>query len=265
MIRRLKAEWRTRRAVAEIEARDLSPRPHGLDVPLVVSLTSYPARFGTLARTLKGLTRQTVSADRTILWLAHGDAALLPAEVRALDVEVRETANLRSYTKIIPSLAAFPEAAIITVDDDVYYPADWLERLLAGDAPVRALRAHRVVLKDGVPAPYEEWERGLSRADRSPLIFPTGVLGVLYMPDVFHPDVLREDLFRQLAPSADDVWLYWMHRMAGQKAQKLEGKLRVLEWPGSQTISLRSANLVSGNDQAIAAMVARYGFPSSEE
>lgn len=264
LIRRLKAGWRTRRAIAEIEARNLVPRPHGLDVPLVVSLTSYPGRYGTLVRTLKGLTRQTVRPDRTILWLAHGDADSLPAEARDL-VEVRETRDIRSYKKIIPALAAFPEAAVVTADDDVYYPPDWLEHVLAGAAPVRALRAHRVVLHDGRPAPYEDWERNLRQPQRSGLVFPTGVLGVFYAPGVFHPDVLREDLFRDLAPAADDVWLYWMHRLAGQQAEKVAGTLRVLEWPTSQRVSLRAGNLSGGNDAAIAAMVARYGFPSSEE
>lgn len=263
LIRRLKAEWRTRKAVEEIEARDLSPRPHGLDVPLVVSLTSYPGRYATLEWTLKGLTRQTVRPDRTILWLAHGDAATLPSGVRDL-VEVRETDDIRSYKKIIPALAAFPEAAIVTADDDVYYPADWLERIVAGRAPVRALRAHRIVLQNGQPAPYEAWQRGVTGPEHSALVFPTGVLGVFYAPGVFHPDVIREDLFRALAPDADDVWLYWMHRMTGQRAEKLGGTLRVLEWPGSQRSSLRATNLQSGNDRAIAAMVARYGFPSSE-
>lgn len=263
LIRRLKAEWRTRRAVAEIESRALAPRAHGLDVPLVVSLTSYPGRYGTLERTLKGLTRQTVRPDHVILWLARGDGDSLPAGIRAL-AEVREVEDLRSYKKIVPALTAFPDAAIVTADDDVYYPADWLERLLAGQSTVRALRAHRVVLEGGVPAPYERWNRGLRGAERSGLVFPTGVLGVFYAPGVFHPDVTRANLFRDFAPDADDVWLYWMHRMTGQRAEKVGGHLRVLEWPGSQRQSLRAGNIHSGNDRAVAAMVARYGFPSSE-
>ena len=42
-------------------------RPHGLAAELVVSLTSYPPRFGTLAHTLKSLWRQNVKADRSSL------------------------------------------------------------------------------------------------------------------------------------------------------------------------------------------------------
>ncbi|MCJ8140594.1 glycosyltransferase family 2 protein [Falsirhodobacter halotolerans] len=264
MIRALKARWRTRRAVAEIEGRTGVPRAHGMACPVVVSLTSYPARYATLARTLRGLMRQTVRADRTVLWLAHGDEASLPAEVRETGVEVRLCDDIRSYKKIIPALAEWPEAAIVTADDDVYYPADWLERLLAGTAPVRALRAHRVRMDGPRPAPYAQWARNIAAPEGGALIFPTGVLGVLYMPGSFHTDVLDRDAFMTLAPNADDVWLYWMHRRAGARAEKVGGKLRVLEWPGSQTVSLRSDNLAQGNDRAIAAMTDRYGFPSSE-
>ncbi|WP_045388817.1 hypothetical protein [Falsirhodobacter sp. alg1] len=262
LIRTLKAQWRTRRAVAEIGARDMQPRPHGMPTEVIVSLTSYPGRYATLARTLNGLMRQTVRADRTILWLAHGDEATLPDEVRATGVEVRLWEDIRSYKKIIPALQAFPDAAIVTADDDVYYPADWLERLLAGTGKVRALRAHRVVMAGQVPAPYDAWERGLAAPEAGPLVFPTGVMGVYYAPGVFHHDVMDKELFRTLAPDADDVWLYWMHRRAGNHAEKLGSKGRVLEWPGSQARSLRASNLGdSGNDRAIAAMVAKFGFP----
>lgn len=67
-----------------------------------------------------------------------------------------------------------------------------------------------------------------------------------------------------LAPSADDVWLYWMHRMAGVPAQKIGGHQRLIEWQGSQTSTLRAENYAgsaSGNDRAVAALLARYGWP----
>ena len=46
-------------------------RPHGLPVPLIISLTSFPARYDTLHLTLKSLMGQSVRPDRVILWLAE--------------------------------------------------------------------------------------------------------------------------------------------------------------------------------------------------
>lgn len=271
-LRDLKRRWRAARARAEVERRLRSwegGRPHGLPSPLVVSLTSYPARFATLHLTLGALLAQTVRADATILWLGHGDAALLPPEVlalRARGLEVRETRDLRSFTKVVPALLAVPEAAIATADDDLHYPGDWLEGLVRAarrDAwAVPCWRAHRIVLADGRPAPYAAWEWNLSRPERGPLVFPTGVMGVLYPPGSLHEDAARPDLFGELCPTADDVWLWWMHRMAGRTASKVGARARIVDWPGSQATTLRAANLAgSGNDRAVAAMMSRYGLP----
>ncbi len=275
-LRGLKRRWRAVRARAEVERRlrswadgRLGGHPHGLPVPLVVSLTSFPPRFPTLHLTLKSLLAQTVRADATILWLGHGDAALLPPEVLALEahgLEVRETRDLRSFTKVVPSLLAFPEAAVATADDDLPYPGDWLERLVEaarGDArSVPCHRAHRIALADGQPAPYAAWKRNLRRPERGPLVFPTGVMGVLYPPGSLHGDATRPDLFGELCPTADDVWLWWMHRMAGRTAAKIGGRARIVDWPGSQASTLRALNLAgAGNDRAVAAMTARYGLP----
>lgn len=266
--RAFKYRRRLARAKAEIAARPATAdQPHGLPGPLVVSLTSYPARFDTLDLTLQGILRQTVRPDRVILWIAEEDRAKLPFPIACLEgLEVRTCPDWRSYKKIVPTLLAHPDAFIVTADDDVHYPADWLEKLVAAaraGARIACHRAHRIVLRrDGQPASYGEWHHNLDAPERSALIFLTGVSGVIYAPGVFHPDVTRDDLFTRLAPRSDDVWLYWMHRLNGVEAQKIGARARILEWEGSQAQSLRAANLHgTGNDQAIAAMIGHYGWP----
>ncbi len=269
-IRSFKHGQRQKRAISEIASRSTAPGiAHGLSAPLIVSLTSYPARYGTLSLTLAALLRQSVRPDKVILWLDEGDEASLPAEVVALKSEGLEVAicpDWRSYKKIIPTLSAWPEAFIVTADDDVYYPHDWLEALVAAVSDTTGIachRAHRINLgADGLPLPYEEWAHNIASPDRSSLVFLTGVMGVIYAPGVFHPDILRDDLFTELSPGSDDVWLYWMHRLAGTEAQKIGSRARILEWGGSQIQSLRAENVTGlGNDRAIKAMLGRYGWP----
>lgn len=269
LFRRWKHARREARALAEIADRPLGSRPHGLNAPLIVSLTSYPARFGTLLPTLRALTRQSVRPDRMILWLDPGDEAALPAEVRLLDgLEVRTCPEWRSYKKLVPTLLETPDAYVVTADDDIYYPADWLEQLeaaAAGGARVACHRAHRVIMAEGGPAAYEEWNHNIDMPESGPLVLPTGVSGVLYAPGVFHPDVTRAELFESLAPSADDIWFYWMHRLCGSRPVKIGGRARIIEWGGSQAVNLRSENRPAegqgGNDRAIAALLDRYGWP----
>lgn len=266
--RAFKRRRRLARAQAEIAARPEAPgRPHGLSGPLVVSLTSYPARFPTLGLTLRAILRQTVRPDGVILWLGEGDEALLPGDVRSLPgLEVRPCPQWRSYKKIVPTLLAHPDAFVVTADDDVYYPADWLEKLVGAaeaGAQIACHRAHRITLgADGRPAPYGRWRHNVDAPECSSLTFLTGVSGVIYAPGVFHPDVTRDDLFTRLAPRSDDVWLYWMHRLNGIEARKIGARARIVEWEGSQAQSLRDENLHgTGNDQAVAALLARYGWP----
>ncbi len=268
--RRAKLQWRARRATAEIARRPATHRPHGLNRRLIVSLTSYPARFDVLALTLTGLLRQTVRPDAVVLWLAHDDIPLLPPEVTALTaqgLQVRGCADLRSYKKIIPALAAFPDSLIVTADDDVYYWHTWLAELVSAyqtlGAPVICHRGRRIAVQaDGTPAPYRQWRKVTGQAS-GPLILPTGVHGVLYDPAILHPDVADVALFQSLAPTSDDLWLYFMHRRCGSKPVCLGLDHRVLEWPGSQTTRLQAANTAQdGNDRALARLIAQFGFPA---
>ncbi|MBC9246396.1 glycosyltransferase family 2 protein [Paracoccus sp. 11-3] len=272
LFRQFKHGRRIARAKADLNTRPLNKgRDHGLPAPLVVSLTSYAARFDTLALTLRGLLGQTVRPDHVILWLDEGDVSKVPPEVQALTasgLQIEVCPGWRSYKKIVPTLLKYPDSYIVTADDDVYYDADWLDGLVAaaqGGAAIACHRAHLVTLDaTGKPRPYVDWDHNIEQAQKSPLVFLTGVSGVIYAPGSLHPDVTNADRFTQLAPRSDDVWLYWMHRLNGVEAQKIGAKARILEWDGSQAQSLRSENLHgTGNDQAIDALLKHYGWPVS--
>lgn len=244
---------------------------HSLPAPLIVSLTSFPPRFGTLAATLKGLLAQSVAPDKLILWVAHEDSSKLPRNVRALQksgLTLCATDDLGSYKKIIPALDLFPNAFIATADDDMYYEPSWLECLVAGYGgdleEIVCRRAHKIILdENGRPLPYLQWELNTDCRKRSNLIFPTSGGGVLYPPGCFHKDVFRRDIFTELAPNADDMWLYWMARLNNRSFRRVGTKLRLLTWPKSQRHSLWSKNKMpdGGNDDQIDQLASKYGFP----
>jgi hypothetical protein len=160
--------------------RKSSGRPHGLPTALIVSLTSHPPRFGTLSLTLRSLLMQTVKADRTILWIAHGDIPLLPqdlTDLQAAGLEIRTADDMKSYMKIIPTLDAFPDAFICTADDDAYYWPTWLEELVnvtrVTERVVLCHRAHEITLDaQGYFRPYEQWLQDVFKEERSELLLP---------------------------------------------------------------------------------------------
>ncbi len=271
MISDLFRHWKHARRISRAE-REIALRPEGMGAPhelpgqLIVSLTSFPRRFDSLPFVLRSLRLQYVRPDRVILWLAEGDLSCVTPEIRNSGVEIRTCPDWRSYKKIVPLLLEEPDAFIVTADDDAYYRPNWLAGLVArarAGAQVVCHRAHRVLISDGNVRHYADWQWNIDAPATGPLIFPTGVGGVLYAPGIFHPDVTNAEEFRRLAPSSDDIWLYWMHRMRGSQPEKIGGKFRVIEWPGSQENTLRSSNLGgAGNDRALASMLEAYGWPA---
>lgn len=268
--RRFKHKRRVARAMTELDTRHATSEPHGLDGKLIVSLTSYVSRFDMLAHTLRSLLKQSMQADQTILWVGHSDYDQLPDDVlacQAMGLTIKATEDIRSYTKIIPTLKTHPDAYIVTADDDVYYEANWLSDLVEAHhksgAKVICHRAHKVGLDPhNMPKPYEEWTQNYSEAEHSRVVFPTGVSGVFYAPNCFDDRVVDQSLFQTLCPHADDVWLYWMHRLTGGCAQKIGGRRRILEWNMQPSSDLRSYNVLeNGNDTQIKALIEKFGFP----
>lgn len=241
-------------------------QPHGLPGELIVSLTSYPARFATLHKGIRSLLMQDVKADRTILWLAENDEASLPAGVRELEqhgLEIRTCDDLRSYKKIVPALEQFPNAFIVTADDDLYYPRDWLTKLVRGFVPGKNViicrRAHKPEMQDGAFAPYSSWHWELvTCGDVRDDIFPTGGAGALYPPGSLARETCDVGSFMELCPTADDVWLYCMAKRAGSRHRQVGGRFPLVNWKGTQEGGLEHYNVLQGNDVQLTHVWQRY-------
>lgn len=236
----------------------------------MVTLTSHPPRYRTLALTLKCLLTQTHRPDAVVLWLSPPDHAAPPPDIVALTrhgLTIGRATAQRSFNKILPALAAFPDADLVTADDDIHYPPDWLAELAAAADPagrtVIAHRAHRIRLAiGGGVLPYLAWEHEIAACPPEALVFPAGAGGVFYPQGVLPPEASDAVAAAALCPTADDVWLYGMARLNGALFAKVGPRRALVTWPGSQRQALRNGNVLGGgNDRQIAAFAARYGFP----
>jgi len=243
-------------------------KPHGLPQSLVVSLTSYPARFDQLTLTLKCLLTQTMAADRVILWVAYQDKSYLTPVILGLQkfgLEIAYCDDIRSFKKIIPALLKYPGNFIVTADDDLYYWPTWLEELVqnyqGNQKEIVCHRAHLIRMgKNNLPLPYSQWEFETKNNLPSPLNFPTSGGGTLYPPKCLHPDVLKSDLFLKYCPDADDIWLYWMMRLNGTVARIVPLAHHIYTWPDTQQTALWHINCAQGgNDAQIKNMIDQYG------
>ncbi|NGZ88045.1 glycosyltransferase family 2 protein [Duganella aceris] len=244
------------------------------DFDVVISLTSYPPRFGTLHLTLQSLLLQAHTKKKVALWIAHKDIDKLPTLVTALvdyGLEIHACEDTRSYKKLIPALKRYPTHPIVIADDDAYYWPQWLDELLAtargsDGNEVICHRMHRIRLgADGLPLPYTQWESESRRTDASPLHFPTGIGGVLYLPGILPAEVFDQQAYTELCPTGDDIWFYWMARSNGASFRCTQSTDYIHNWRGSQAAALAINNVGNDmNDKQIMAMIDRFGYFSAK-
>lgn len=242
-------------------------KAHVLPAPLIVSLTSYPARFKTLPKTLKCLLNQSVIPDKVILWIAHEHKNLLTKEIKNFkNLDIRFCEDLKSYKKIIPALQEFGDAFIVTADDDLYYRYNWLEELTdafrGNYKEVICHRAHGIVLNENnLPLPYLNWGHPKSETESEKLIFPTCGAGALFPPKIFFNDVTIAELFQTLCPNADDIWLWWMVRLNNGIFRKIGEEKLMLNSSSYNQIGLWYENMnLGGNDKQMLAMTKEFGL-----
>lgn len=229
---------------------------------IIVSLTSFPARINIVVKTIKTLLTQTLKPDAVILWLApeqfpNGEKDL-PQELLDLKqygLTIDWYKDIRSYKKIIPTLKKYPNAVIITTDDDIYYAPDTVESLYKSYLEHKnEVHAHRcdwlkVVEEDAKTVPHPspllegegmtevvqtqkkviKWEKTRELyLDRHKGVASfhnrlTGYGAVLYPPNCFYKDVCDESLIKELIPTHDDIWLWAMATLNGYKTRLVKG------------------------------------------
>lgn len=186
---------------------------------VVVCMTTYGRRIASVHHALESIARGTQRPRRLILWLdgesdfreATASGRLRRLITRGLEVAIAEP--MGPHAKYYPYVRSESshELPLVTADDDIIYPKDWLEKLASAYASepdvIHCYRAHEFTIRNGRPAPYASWPPVTVTAPRFSS-FLTGVSGVIYPPNFL--DHLREmgDRFRSTAAKADDVWLH---------------------------------------------------------
>lgn len=254
-------------------ARELKPLTQMnkiVEHELIVSLTTYSQRIHDVYLVLESISLQTVLPNRVILWLAEDEFSLdtLPLTLKSrlpYGLEVRFCPDYRSYKKIIPTLEIAPESLVITLDDDVIYPFDTIERLLnehrTTPNTILGNRAHEITFRGSEPLPYKQWNREIAESPNKN-VFLTGCGAILYPPGSLYQSVTDSELFMKLCPHADDIWLYIMARMQGTKIRKAAGRhfSEFAEIQNNQTTGLNKLNVDNGqNDIQLKAVMNHFG------
>ncbi len=199
---------------------------------IIVSLTSYPGRIKVVPETIDSLLRQNLKPDAVVLWLGiekfpNRDKDLPDKLLRYKKhgLEIRWCNDVRSYTKLVPALQTFPDDIIVTVDDDVIYQEDWLEKLYAAHIqyPEEILCHHAFSPQFDKNNEIVKLNIRKSPAILAPCEHAAGIGGVLYPPHSLHSDTTNKELFMKLAPHNDDMWFWAMAHLQNTPIRLIDG------------------------------------------
>ena len=191
------------------------------ETQIIISLTTYSKRIETVDKVISSLLEQSIAVDKIILWLDEEEITFeeLPEQLKALvseRFEVKFCPNYKSYKKLIPTLKEYPNATLITFDDDISYPKDQVENLLLAhyENPNEVITnvARNILIKDGQLQPYTTWLHAFEEQVNKPLasLLPIGVGGVLYPKGSLNNEVSNIEAFMKHAPHGDDLWFKCM-------------------------------------------------------
>ena len=191
---------------------------------LIISLTSYGDRLSELKYTLYSLVNQSIHAEKIIVNLTEKDFDLLSPELLAFqnfNVEFLKTEDYKSYKKLIPTLINYPNKFIVTADDDLYYPKNWLKDIwnehVAHPNCIICKLTKTIKFNNNKLCSYNEMTYNKSAKNASFKNFILSGGGTLFPPNSLYKDVFNIQLFQKLCPYADDIWDWFMAILQGTK------------------------------------------------
>lgn len=245
---------------------------------VVVSLTSYEKRVSEVYLTIESIMTGKLLPNRIVLWLpiqmknTNLPSTLKHQQRRGLDIEYCD--DIRSFKKLIPSLAKFKDSVIVTIDDDQIYDRKMLEYLVEhyekDPSNIYANTVYRMTFdEEGNLRNYCDWINGYSGNDASLYNFPIGEGGILYPPMSINEEVFNENAFMTLCPFGDDIWFYAMAKLNGYNVVKTKSDdprgIVSMENPKVQKFALKNQNvgkINSLNDRQIKSVFEKYNIYS---
>lgn len=245
----------------------------------VFSLTSYSDRvLDALPYALYSIIIQTIKPKKIVVYLdnVHWNDENLPdilKKIRSIGVDFRFCEDIRSYKKLIPALKDFPENPIITLDDDFYYNKDYHEwmRIAYEKSDKKTVLGQWGCIpekKDGKYIPYNEWKDIKYMKEGDEVSF-FGCCCCCYPPKIFDDEILNQEIFMKLCPTADDIWFWIMEKRQGIKTKLIEphgygfntSVNRIEEYDLKQTGTLMYQNVTGGkNNQQLKDLLKYYNI-----
>lgn len=268
----MKYEEFTTKALMETESGVTSANMG--DTEIIVSLTTHGKRINDVHAAIESIMQGSVKPNRIVLWISEEyKGYILPLTLQRQmkrGLEIKYCRDIRSYTKLLYALKAYPNASIITIDDDILYPYDLLECLINAhldcsdcicanwirETPKNLDKTYISMLK---------WPQLFDATELSNRYFFEGFAGVLYPPHSLDMEVFNESVFMKICEYADDVWFNAMALKAGtmvKYAWRHYSIASFIDNEDGQCVALQNINIQgeARNDIQIKAVYGKYNL-----
>ncbi len=176
---------------------------------IIVSLTTYSKRIKTVFLAIESIFEQEVKPDKIVLWL-NKDEFMVDNLPKTLKKQIKQGLeidfynNIKSYKKIVPSLKKYPNDIIITIDDDILYKKDFIKNLydsyLTNKNAIHCNYLFKFLNEKLLPTANV-------RDIKYSFNYTCTGGGVLFPPHILPNDIFNEELFTNLAPTHDDIFI----------------------------------------------------------
>ena len=211
---RLKYDEFTAKALSDSEIGVTKEQYGGSQI--IVSLTTHGKRIYDVHAAIESIMQGSVKPNKIVLWISEDyrntilPLTLQKQQKRGLEIEYCK--DIRSYTKLIYALKKYPDASIVTIDDDIIYPHDLLEHLVNAhiESPdcicANWIREYPKKMGENYIS-ILKWKQIFDAKEIiSERYFFEGFAGVLYPPYSLDSEVFNEKVFLDICKYADDVW-----------------------------------------------------------
>ncbi|MDR0542777.1 MAG: hypothetical protein LBH19_11295 [Dysgonamonadaceae bacterium] len=227
---------------------------------LIVSMTTYAPRINSFEYSILSILAGSVLPEKIYVYvpkgflslLAGNDSFLRPEYDKGLITLVEMERDYFCHSKYYYSVLNYGHAKDILIgDDDVIYYKDWVKHIVESarkypDYSVFAYKALEVKVVNDKIEPFDDWPRCSKYCPgQDKLLFAEGVGGVLYKKGSLEKEALNTEKFLELAPKADDVWLWFCACLNKCKIKYISPRKKLLYVvPGSQESALWIDNVI---------------------
>lgn len=250
--------------IAKLHARCLFSKEVLVDSSsrTIVSMTSHGNRIGTCHLALESIGCAAKKPGRLILWLDEPETIQnLPkhlTRMRERGLEIFQSSKIGPHSKYYPCLeiAQQTESLLVTADDDMLYPADWLLQLLRTNAASPntfiGYRARRIGIEKNQIASYASWDL-VRDVNPGHTVFVTAVAGALHPYSMISALLEAGESFRQHSIRADDIWVNNVALRNGIRARQVFSSPKHFRLiPRTTESSLEQVNVhQGGNDRML--------------